>query len=145
MLLFFRPRERYFAERKLKYLEPELKKWKEQYENLRKFRKAELNKLANSKLARIKRNARRKKRREWILQQVKEGKLHKSALIWVNSTKVLPFEKQEKAANSKQNLSENEETLDDISEGEEDLSEAVVKEPKDRKGKVKKTKETYET
>ena len=114
-----------------------MKKWKEQYESLRKFRKQELNKMANSKLARIKRNARRKKRREWILQQIKEGKLHKSALIWVNSTKVLPFEKEEKEAaqQNKQILSENEEFLDE-SEDEE-----IVKEPKDLKGKVKKTKE----
>ena len=54
-----RPRERYFAERKLKWLEPELKKWKEQHETLKKFRKVQLNKSANAKMAKLKRNTRR--------------------------------------------------------------------------------------
>ena len=54
-----RPRERYFAERKLKWLEPELKKWKDQHETLKTFRKVQLNKSANAKMAKLKRNARR--------------------------------------------------------------------------------------
>ena len=50
---------RYFAERKLKWLEPELKKWKDQHETLKKFRKVQLNKSANAKMAKLKRNTRR--------------------------------------------------------------------------------------
>ena len=33
-----RPRERYLADRKTQWLEPELKKWKDKYEQLRKYR-----------------------------------------------------------------------------------------------------------
>ena len=51
-----RPRERYFAERKLKWLEPELKKWKDQHDALKKFKIVQLNKSANAKMAKLKRN-----------------------------------------------------------------------------------------
>ena len=47
-------------------------------------------------MARVKTQQRRDKRRLWIQEQIRLGKLHKSALIWVNSNKLLPFEKEEK-------------------------------------------------
>ena len=84
------------SERKYQWLEPQLNKLKNTYEELRKYRRQELSKSATLKMARLKRNNRRKKRREWIHDQIKKGKLHKSALIWVNSNKILPFEKTEK-------------------------------------------------
>lgn len=103
-----RPRERFLAERKLKSLEPELKEWKDKYDTLRKYRKAELSKAAALKIARSKRDTRRKKRREWIKEQIKLGKMHRSALIWVNSNKVLPYERQEKKlSNQIQSVSQN--------------------------------------
>ena len=132
-----RPRERYLADRKTQWLEPELKKWKDRYDELRKYRKQELSKCATMKMARLKRNAKRKCRREWIQNQVKEGKLHKSALIWVNSNKILPFEKEEKERLSKSNKNASED-LDDIDDEEDqlddvqELQDAIdsIKEPK---------------
>merc|ERR1719411_1412017 len=67
-----RPRERYLADRKTQWLEPELKKWKDKYEELRKYRKQELSKCATMKMARMKRNAKRKRRREWIQTKSKK-------------------------------------------------------------------------
>ena len=48
-------------------------------------------------MARLKTLRRRERRRMWIQEQIRMGKLHKSALIWVNSNKLLPFEKEEKS------------------------------------------------
>ena len=73
--------------------------------------------------------------------------MHKSALIWVNSSKVLPFEREEK----KKGKSDAEEhfTLVDIAADEdltsdqelEDAIQAMGKqrEPKDAKGRIKKS------
>ena len=47
-------------------------------------------------MAKLKTQRRRERRRVWIQEQIRLGKLHKSALIWVNSNKLLPFEKEEK-------------------------------------------------
>ena len=150
-----RPRQRYFSERKLKYLEPELKKWKDQYENLRKFRKSELNKMANVKWNRVKRNAKRKKRRDWISEQIKEGKLQKNALLWVNSNKVLPFERKErKSQNAKkrpteendddfemsdESLEQDDEEMSDFDQELDEAVKSIQKIPKDSIGKVKRS------
>ena len=133
-----RPRERYLADRKTQWLEPELKKWKDRYDELRKYRKQELSKCATMKMARLKRNAKRKRRREWIQNQVKEGKLHKSALIWVNSNKILPFEKEEKERLSKSNKNASED-LDDIDDEEDQLDD--VQELQDAIDSIKEPKE----
>ena len=84
----------------------------------------------------------RKKRRQWILEQIKEGKLHKSALIWVNSTKVLPFEREEKKKNGH---TENSMEIDHASSGNESegfdpdflLEEAVQSISKDSRAHMK--------
>lgn len=136
-----RPRERFFAERKLKVLEPELKEWKDKYNALRKYRKSEQSKASSIRIARAKRNTRRQKRREWLMDQIKQGKMHRSSLIWVNSNKVLPFEREEKKAKStKKNADESDESSD---ESDKELMDAVEsiqpREPKDVKGKVKKS------
>ena len=61
----------------------------------------------------------RKKRRQWILEQIKDRKLHKSALIWVNSTKVLPFERDEKGQKSSaENHGNMLDIIDDVSSDE---------------------------
>ena len=61
----------------------------------------------------------RKKRRQWILEQIKDRKLHKSALIWVNSTTVLPFERDEKGQKSRGENHENMlDIIDDVSSDE---------------------------
>jgi hypothetical protein len=122
-----RPRERFLAERRIKWLEPEFNKWRDKYLSLRKYRKQELSKDATLKMKRLKRNARRKKRRDWIKDQIKAGKMHKSALIWVNSTKILPFERQEKklAANiiaKDQDLSNEDVINDDTDEFDDDVA-----------------------
>ena len=145
-----RPRERFFAERKIRQLEPELQKWKDEYESLRNYRKTEMNKLANSRAAKMKRNARRKQRREWLTQQIKEGKLHKSALIWVNSTKVLPFERGSGASTEFDTAMMNDDgdedvilSDDDCHDSSEELGEVSSvkhrKEPKDLKKRAKKS------
>ena len=90
----------------------------------------------------------RKKRRQWILEQIKEGKLHKSALIWVNSSKVLPFERDDKKKSNDTNG--NMMDIDNISSDESEgfdhdllLDEAVrsisTREAKDLRGRVKRT------
>ena len=61
------------------------------------YRRRELSKAATLKMARLKTLRRRERRRMWIQEQIRMGKLHKSALIWVNSNKLLPFEKEEKS------------------------------------------------
>ena len=60
------------SERKYQWLEPQLNKLKHTYEELRKYRRQELSKSATLKMARLKRNNRRKKRREWIHDQIKK-------------------------------------------------------------------------
>ena len=60
----------------------------------------------------------RKKRRQWILEQIKDRKLHKGALIWVNSTKVLPFERDEKGQKSSGESHENMLDIIDVSSDE---------------------------
>ena len=108
----------------------------------------------------------RKKRRQWILEQIKDRKLHKSALIWVNSTKVLPFERDEKGQKSSgENHGNMLDIIDDVSSDESEgfdqdliLDEAVrsittinhqissvnarsmtTRESKDSRGRVKST------
>ena len=91
-----RPRERFLSERKLQWLLPQLTKLKNQHHELRTYRRRELSKKCTLQMAKLKTQRRREKRRFWIQEQIKLGKLHKSALIWVNSNKLLPFEKEEK-------------------------------------------------
>ena len=121
-LSLVRPRERFMSERKYQWLEPQLNKLKHTYEELRKYRRQELSKSATLKMARLKRNNRRKKRREWIHDQIKKGKLHKSALIWVNSNKLLPFEKTEKQIKTTSN---NDAFSIDISEDEDQSGDEI--------------------
>ena len=73
-------------------------------------------------MARLKQNNHRKKRREWIYDQIKKGKLHKSALIWVNSNKLLPFEKTEKQIKS---MSTNDAFSIDISEDDDESGDEM--------------------
>ena len=48
-------------------------------------------------MAKLKTQRQRECQRAWIQEQIRLGKLHKSAMIWVNSNKLLPFEKEEKS------------------------------------------------
>ena len=140
-----RPRERFLSERKVHWLEPQLTKLKNTHDELRKYRRQELSKQATLKMAKLKRNNRRQKRREWIQEQIKQGKLHKSALIWVNSNKLLPFEKTDKQTKSL--IDDFNEVLEDESDIEmgveetelNDAVKSIQKEPKDAKGKIKKS------
>ena len=88
------------SERKVQWLLPQLTKLKHQHNELRKYRRRELSKTATLKMAKLKTQRRRDRRRAWIHEQIRLGKLHKSALIWVNSNKLLPFEKDEKRLSS---------------------------------------------
>ena len=146
-----RPRERFLSERKVHWLEPQLTKLKNKHDELRKYRRQELSKQATLKMAKLKRNNRRQKRREWIQEQIKKGKLHKSALIWVNSNKLLPFEKTDKQSKSMiddfNDFNDFNEVLEDESDVEmgveetelNDAVKSIQKEPKDTKGKIKRS------
>ena len=91
------------------------------------------------KVARMKRNAKRKRRREWIQNQIKEGKLHKSALIWVNSNKILPYEKEEKERKSEEVPEESNIEEDELDDHVLQSAIDSIREPKDLKGHVKKS------
>ena len=93
-----RSRERFQIDRKLKELEPLHKKLKSKVEELRQFRKTKLKhgSIAESKKALVRQ--RRKRRREWLQDQIKAGKMDKSAIVLVHSNKILPYEEEEKKA-----------------------------------------------
>lgn len=87
---------RYHLDRQCARLQGVLDKWKEEYKSLMDWRQKRLRKERFRLRKKKKKMARRKARRSYILDQIAQGKMDKSALILVESRKRLPFEKAAK-------------------------------------------------